>query len=485
MIVYSDSYQPTYSCEDDGKGNSYYYSKVALPTVDDILLAGGKVYGSSIGSTDIYLGDDMWFWTMSAMGFSGAQPAWWMALSNGLDYQSISSTAPLRPIINLKSNVKATGTGTKTDPFVITELYNNGETMISFTGQNMLFGVTEMPIRKGESIKISVKPRNGYYLSNVSCTTGYTITASTGINATASQLVTITRGNTDSLGTCTFTTQEKTYALKDKILEDNQLVTNNPTLNSTSNYDLAGLYSKTVTNGFGGQQTEGTTYYFRGNVTNNYVDFADLTWRIVRINEDGSVRLILDDDTVTLSSTLNASKTTENDLYYSNGSTSGTAQNDLATWYTNNIASKSEASYVLTGNYYCEQAKKTIHYSLANSSVGFTEYGSNPTVDLDCDSNKLVNSNIGLITYEESLYAGLYPQTSSSSYLSKNYAYLTMSPGGYISNSAAYVWLYAYSSGSGALSVTNADVSYRLRPVINLNANTPIVVNASEHYEVK
>ena len=34
------------------------------------------------------------------------------------------------------------------------------------------------------------------------------------------------------------------------------------------------------------------TYYFRGNVTNNYVYFANFYWRIVRINEDGSVRLI-------------------------------------------------------------------------------------------------------------------------------------------------------------------------------------------------
>ena len=37
----------------------------------------------------------------------------------------------------------------------------------------------------------------------------------------------------------------------------------------------------------------GTSYYFRGNVLDNYVSFAGLTWRIVRINGDGSVRLIL------------------------------------------------------------------------------------------------------------------------------------------------------------------------------------------------
>ena len=41
----------------------------------------------------------------------------------------------------------------------------------------------------------------------------------------------------------------------------------------------------------------GTSYYFRGNVINNYVSFAGFTWRIVRINGDGSIRLIYDGTT--------------------------------------------------------------------------------------------------------------------------------------------------------------------------------------------
>ncbi len=38
----------------------------------------------------------------------------------------------------------------------------------------------------------------------------------------------------------------------------------------------------------------GTSYYFRGNVTNNYVSFAGYCWRIIRINGDESLRLIYD-----------------------------------------------------------------------------------------------------------------------------------------------------------------------------------------------
>lgn len=37
---------------------------------------------------------------------------------------------------------------------------------------------------------------------------------------------------------------------------------------------------------------DGTTYFYRGNVKNNYVSYAGFIWRIVRRNGDGSIRLI-------------------------------------------------------------------------------------------------------------------------------------------------------------------------------------------------
>jgi len=39
----------------------------------------------------------------------------------------------------------------------------------------------------------------------------------------------------------------------------------------------------------------GTSYYYRGNVVDNYVNFAGMCWRIVRIEGDGSIKLILED----------------------------------------------------------------------------------------------------------------------------------------------------------------------------------------------
>ena len=36
------------------------------------------------------------------------------------------------------------------------------------------------------------------------------------------------------------------------------------------------------------------TYYYRGSVENNYVKFAGYFWRIIRINSNGSIRMIYD-----------------------------------------------------------------------------------------------------------------------------------------------------------------------------------------------
>ena len=45
----------------------------------------------------------------------------------------------------------------------------------------------------------------------------------------------------------------------------------------------------------------GTSYYYRGNVKNNYVSYAGFIWRIVRQNGDGSIRLIYSGDSTSSS----------------------------------------------------------------------------------------------------------------------------------------------------------------------------------------
>ena len=120
----------------------------------------------------------------------------------------------------------------------------------------------------------------------------------------------------------------------------------------------------------------GTSYYFRGAVKNNYVQFANKCWRIVRINGDGSVKLALHNDNTSNASspcTSSNNSTTAAFARYSGSSyisvfnsnyndnayigfmygTAGSSDyasthantnksdilKNLETWYTNNLAS--------------------------------------------------------------------------------------------------------------------------------------------------
>ena len=47
------------------------------------------------------------------------------------------------------------------------------------------------------------------------------------------------------------------------------------------------------------QDDLGTSYYYRGDVHDNYVNFAGMCWKIVRIEGDGSIKLILEDQYTT------------------------------------------------------------------------------------------------------------------------------------------------------------------------------------------
>ena len=65
----------------------------------------------------------------------------------------------------------------------------------------------------------------------------------------------------------------------------------------------------------------GISYYYRGNVTNNFVAFAGMCWRIVRINGDGSIKLTLynysSDDCTKTGTTLALARYSTNNYYTS------------------------------------------------------------------------------------------------------------------------------------------------------------------------
>jgi len=256
--------------------------------------------------------------------------------------------------------------------------------------------------------------------------------------------------------------------LKNEIMK-NTVITANPTLTTSSNNtsDASGLYKSTATN------TGKPTYYFRGNVENNYVNFAGFTWRIVRINEDGTVRLIMQDG-INNNATykFNSNYNNYTYMYYSNSE----AKTTLESWYQTNIGSKSDlAKNVASGAYYCEQAKAKYSDSWTSGSATMTTYNKY-TPDFKCatDGNGKgqVSGSVGLLTYDEVVYAGGYYGQSNGNYYLNNSAiyWWTMSPAG-ISGSYSYVW---FVGTAGGINSYNVSITTRLRAVLNLTADIQI-----------
>ena len=246
---------------------------------------------------------------------------------------------------------------------------------------------------------------------------------------------------------------EKTLA--SLIKNNNSIITSAPTLTTTSSNsnDVSGLYSSTETN------SGNATYYFRGNVTNNYVSFAGLTWRIVRINEDGTVRLILNNVIGTTKFNSSSAKT-----YYS---TSDIAKPTVDNWYKNNIEDKGFGAYVSTGTF-CEQAKVKPYQNYtcgAATTVIYSSYSPNFKCSTDGNGKGIVKSKAGLITYDETTYAGGYwAEVNKSYYLyNENYSIWMMSP---LSSSSGWTI-----DDEGRINGDGVIDPYALRPVINLNAD--------------
>ena len=127
-------------------------------------------------------------------------------------------------------------------------------------------------------------PTTNAYIGTVECTTG---TGKVEWNGTKWVLTTsgITKGSTKC--NATFITKVPTFA--ETILANNEVKTPITTPGAAISTASEALLAST-------EDDYGTSYYFRGAVKNNYVQFANKCWRIVRVGGDGSVKLILHND---------------------------------------------------------------------------------------------------------------------------------------------------------------------------------------------
>ena len=258
------------------------------------------------------------------------------------------------------------------------------------------------------------------------------------------------------------------------------------------------------------QDDWGDTYYFAGNPTDNWVKFAGYYWRIIRINGDGSIRLIYNGTSTatTGSSTMINSLQAFNPSYnrseyvgymYTSGQQHGNTadssiKNVLDNWYSSNLAGQSDKISTEAG--FCGDREMASGYSW--SSTGSTHYyagygrlaqnsnGVNPTFkcsnsnDLYTTStsskgNKKLSNPIGLITVDEVVMAGgAWNSGNSSYYLYNNAAYWTMSPF-YFNVGSGGSWAIMFGVRStGYLDAPDVSNAGGVRPVINLARDVEI-----------
>ena len=235
-----------------------------------------------------------------------------------------------------------------------------------------------------------------------------------------------------------------------------------------------------------------TTYYFRGAVENNYVTFAGFTWRIIRINEDGSIRLITQDLVGT--SAFNATNSDNAYVGYMYGTpgastyeethkntNSSTIKTELDKWYQNNLINYSS---LISDSGFCGDrsiskglgyAQNFTFYNIYTRIANGPQFKCPQTNDLYTTTtsnkgNKSLTYPIGLITADEVIYAGGI-SSGSNYYLHSGSSYWTMTPYG-----AAARAITAYTAGFGGELeyYSNVNSESGIRPVINLKLNVRI-----------
>lgn len=254
-----------------------------------------------------------------------------------------------------------------------------------------------------------------------------------------------------------------------------------------ANANDSGLYS--ITNPNTGNSE--SLYFFRGNVQDNYVSFAGKTWRILRINGDGSVRLILDGSIGTSryqSTNVPSTRTIDKAIELLTWENS-TVYSTLQTWYTNNLNSYND--YILQNSEYVFDTSYQEKTSSSNSNKAVYYFGSYLRVGKDgalyqptyaYTSSNVKIDKIGLVSADEVLYAGGFWQQNNTSYFLYNSSittdWWTMSPSFWDKSSHYKAGMLVISS-SGSIHdwPTNGNTltaSLAIRPVITIRGDIPM-----------
>ena len=283
----------------------------------------------------------------------------------------------------------------------------------------------------------------------------------------------------------------------------------------------------------------GTSYYFRGAVKNNYVEFANKCWRIVRVSGDGSVKLILHNDNPTgvanpcdaANNSASAAfarysgetyKSAYNTNYNDNAyvgfkygtvgagdyalthanTNKSTILTNLEAWYEKNNLKNYEK--VIADTVWCNDktnvtdatfnpygysnvngqgyAKNITYYGATQRLISTSNSAGGTGPSLKCNGElSKINSKVGLITADELALAGYaYAQNNKTTYLQENATdtyWWSLSPN-YFNGYSAYVW-YVYGSIGSFDNFNDVFNTNGVRPSISLKSTTNVTGNGT------
>ncbi len=216
-------------------------------------------------------------------------------------------------------------------------------------------------------------------------------------------------------------------------------------------------------------------YYYRGNVTNNYVSFANLLWRIVSISDNETIKLILDKPSTYQPFSINSNYKDYTGLkyIYNNELINANVNNILNTWYNDTIIAQGLDKYVVD-SVYCNDSNHTLNYNNAYFEGNNRVSTSTPTLtcqDTMTDFGGRYTQKIGLITVDEVMMAGgLIATPNNSYYLYNGETFYTMTPAKFEYGVAN---LFAVNS-DGQIFAQPTNSSLGIRPVINIPSTVTV-----------
>ena len=173
--------------------------------------------------------------------------------------------------------------------------------------------------------------------------------------------------------------------------------------------------------------------YLKGNPTNNYIWYSGFLWRIMGINADGSIKMIVDETLTTIS-------------YVSDDSAFAYDNSNIKEWLNDYFYNRLKGSDIIIPQTWCSE--------LADSTT---------SVRTTCTNNlSTIPAKVGLITADEYNLVG-----GAGSYLDISQYQHTMTP------SEENVMLVVYYRGE--IDGGSSGYNYGVRPVINVDPNAFII----------